>query len=213
MGQILPQRFGLHFVEPACDLDGDGTQDVILVISNSYAMIALSGKDGAMLWNYVPEVDGPGGPQPEGPSLPGPIRQASRPGSLIGKPQLADVDGDGTPDLVATMVFHEFPAEVQQRLGKRPSNMDPTFSRRIVQAVSGRSGRCLWTYAIDTEFTLIKTQYWDRPAALVRGKKSMSIAIIDGTEWTPLDPATGRPRLGTGRAGLHACSPPPVCRP
>ncbi len=135
--------------------------------------------------------------------MPGPIRQASRPGWLIGKPEIADVDGDGTPDLVATMVFHEYPAEVQQRLGKRPRPWTPTFSRRIVQAVSGRSGRCLWTYAIDPKFTLIKTQYWDRPAALVRGKKLMSIAIIDGTEWTPLDPATGRPRSGTGRAGLR----------
>ncbi len=51
--QILPQRLGLHFVEPACDLDGDGTRDMILVVSNSYAMVALSGKDGSMLWNYV----------------------------------------------------------------------------------------------------------------------------------------------------------------
>ena len=180
---------------------------MILVISNSYAMVALSGKDGAMLWNYVPEVDGPGGPQPEGPSLPGPIRQASRPGWMIGKPEIADVDGDGTPDLVATMVFHEYPAEVQQRRGKRPTNMDPTFSRRIVQAVSGRSGRCLWTYAIDPKFTLIKTQYWDRPAALVRGKKLMSIAIIDGTEWTPLDPATGRPRPGPVELGSTPVRP------
>ncbi len=74
---ITPNRWALRFVEPAIDLDGDGTRDVLVIVANSDAFLALTGKDGSMLWNFAAEHDGPGGPQPEGPELPGPVRPAS----------------------------------------------------------------------------------------------------------------------------------------
>ena len=77
-----PIGWNFSVVEPALDLDGDGTRDVLVVVGTNHAFLALSGKDGSMLWNHVAELDGPGGPQPEGPELPGPIRPASRPGAI-----------------------------------------------------------------------------------------------------------------------------------
>ncbi len=194
--RIGPNRWNFTMVEPAMDLDGDGTRDVLVVVGNNHAFLALSGKGGSMLWNHVAQDDGPGGPQPEGPELPGPIRPANRQGSLIGRPTVADVDGDGTVDVIATMVFQEFREEVAKRTGKRPTNMTPTFSRRFVQAISGRSGRSLWSYPIDPAYTLVTAQYWDKSAVLTRGRRSSSVAILDGTRWLALDPATGRPKAG-----------------
>jgi hypothetical protein len=52
--RIGPNRWGLQFVEPAIDLDRDGIRDVLLIVGNSHAFMAVSGKDGSMLWNCAP---------------------------------------------------------------------------------------------------------------------------------------------------------------
>ncbi len=115
-----PYHWRLQFIEPAMDLDGDGTRDVLLVVGVSHGFLALSGKDGSMLWNHAPELNGPGGPQAEGPDLPGPIVPASMPSQLIGQPAIEDVDGDGTPDLIATLLFQEFPRSEPPPIRKAP---------------------------------------------------------------------------------------------
>ena len=43
-------------MEPAIDLDGDGTRDALAVIGNENAFFAVSGQDGSMLWNYAAEL-------------------------------------------------------------------------------------------------------------------------------------------------------------
>ncbi len=191
--RIIPGRVRLSFFEPAMDLDGDGIRDVLAVLDASPAFLALSGKDGSMLWNHVPAHDGPGGPQPEGPLLPGPVRPASREGRLLGRPTVGDVDADGVPDLIATMSFQEFPEEAAQRSGNSPTNRRRNFTRRVVHAISGRSGRSLWSYPIDPNFTNITIEYWNQPAVLTRGRRSSAVAIVDDSRWIGLDPATGRP--------------------
>ena len=106
-----------RLVRPAPDLDGDGTRDLVWTFQVDPAFLALSGKDGSVLWTYLPELDGPGGAYPAGPALPGPIQPATRPMQTIDAPTLADLDRDGVPDLIATLLFQEFPAEI---LARRP---------------------------------------------------------------------------------------------
>ena len=45
------------------DLDGDGVGDLVLFSEITPAVLALSGKDGSMIWNFVAELNGPGGPR------------------------------------------------------------------------------------------------------------------------------------------------------
>ena len=47
----IPDRPRL--VEPAPDLDGDGTGDLVWTVQAMTAFLALSGKDGSVLWTYV----------------------------------------------------------------------------------------------------------------------------------------------------------------
>ncbi len=105
------------------------------------------------------------------------------------------------------MFFQEFQAEVERRIGKRPTNMTPIFAQRVVQAISGRSGRALWTYPIDPAFSEIKTNYWEKPATLTRGRRTSVVAILDGSRWIGLDPATGRPRAGPIDLGFEPVRP------
>ena len=59
------------FCEAAPDVDGDGTADLLWSISQPAAFLALSGKDGSILWNYAVDLDnldGPGGPWTECPA-------------------------------------------------------------------------------------------------------------------------------------------------
>ncbi len=195
------------------DLDGDGTGDVLLAVVESNALLALSGKDGSMLWNHVAENDGPGGPLTVGPDVPGPLRPGTRPGWITGQPAVGDVDGDGVPDLIATMLFEKYsegtplptPVPPSRRL-PMTSMGPPTPTRRVVQAISGRSGRWLWTYPIDAEFIAIRpwspSSRLDDPAALVRGRRSSVVAVVDGEQWIGLDPATGRPRSVPAELGF-----------
>ena len=54
-------------VQPAPDLDGDGTGDIVWPSPGTPSLLAVSGRDGSMLWTYSAAVDGPGGPDPLGP--------------------------------------------------------------------------------------------------------------------------------------------------
>jgi len=187
--------------EPAPDLDGDGIGDLVWVLRNmATTLLALSGKDGSVLWNYAPELDGPGGPQAENPSLPRPDKPATRLIHSLGAPALADLDRDGTPDLISTLVFHETPQETARRYpGEKPGgnqrNRQYLF-RRIIVTISGRSGRWLWSYPVDKTFTGPSHLAWKQLASLVHVRGSAMVAIVDGTRWFGLDPATGRPRAG-----------------
>ncbi len=187
--------WGIHVVEPAFDCNGDGTRDVLLAVAaNGNGFIALSGQDGSMLWNYSPDMDGPGGPLKERPSSPGQTSPPDRQAGLIDWPAIGDVNADGIPDLIATLVFYELPAEIQRRTQRPPTPATRAFARRIIQAISGRSGSPLWTFPLDRALTAINVRFGEKPAALQRGKHSVQVAIADGSNLTLLDPATGQPR-------------------
>ena len=112
-------------VQPAQDLNGDGTRDLVWA-SPWTTLLALSGKDGSVLWTYLAELGGPGGAYPGGPEWPGPLRPAVRPSHAYGVAPTADLDRDGVPDLIASMVFHEFPkvAEAGAAASSRPCRAD-----------------------------------------------------------------------------------------
>ena len=202
--------WGLHLMEPAVDLDGDGTRDILVVAWQRQCVLRPvgQGRIGAMELRRRARTARAVRGQ-EGPNRARPARADGRAvRTLIGWPAIGDVDGDGTPDLIATMVFQEAPAEVQRRTGKPPTPMTPVFFRRIVVAISGRSGRSLWIFALDRTFTTNKARYWDRPAALLRGRASALVVILDGSQLNVLDLATGRPRSGPVELGFEPVRPP-----
>jgi len=187
-------------VEPAPDLDGDGIGDLVWVLRDMATILALSGKDGSVLWNYAPELDGPGGPQAENASLPGPDKPATRPIRSLGAPALADLDRDGIPDLIAMMQFSETSQESARRApapaGGGTGGYRPNFFRRVMVAVAGRSGRWLWSYPVNKTFVSPSHNAWKQLASVVQVRGSAMVAIVDGWQWVGLDPATGRPRTG-----------------
>ena len=121
-------------VAPAPDLDGDGTADLVFASHTSPSLLALSGKDGAFLWNYTADLDRParaGAPWPE----PGPRRSF-----IAGTPAVTDCDRDGTPDLIATVVV----AERAQTDASSAKDQPQGGSSRAAQTwFGGSSRRCL----------------------------------------------------------------------
>ena len=190
-----------HFLaRPAPDLDGDGTGDLVWAFSSAPSIFALSGADGSLLWTYRAEPDGPGGPSPETPEPTEPVERLARRGHVLGAPELADLDRDGTPDLIVTVKFAESPEEQERRSAEEDrrglaQDQRPPALRRVI-AVSGRSGRWLWSSPVDRSFTSFEESSWNRPETIVRGRASAMVAILSGSQWLGLDPATGRPIAG-----------------
>ena len=137
-------------IEPAPDLDGDGTRDLVWAFGRTAAILAISGKDGSMLWNFVAEPDGSGGSRPDIPvakNSPGLVTARD----VAGDPVVADLDADGVPDLAATFIFSEIREVVDRAATAKSSAPVATWKhRRVVVAVSGRSGRLLWASQAQT---------------------------------------------------------------
>ena len=174
--------------------------DLVWAFSSAPSIFALSGADGSLLWTYRAEPDGPGGPSPETPEPTEPVERLARRGHVLGAPELADLDRDGTPDLIVTVKFAESPEEQERRSAEEDrrglaQDQRPPALRRVI-AVSGRSGRWLWSSPVDRSFTSFEESSWNRPETIVRGRASAMVAILSGSQWLGLDTATGRPIAG-----------------
>jgi hypothetical protein len=200
-----PRHPGL--LDQAPDLDGDGVGDLVLFNDNAPAVLALSGKDGSMLWNYVAELNGPGGPRDVCPTEP--IRAQHDGAFAAGGSVMIDVDRDGTLDVCATFDFEQ-PIPVPNEDAKSSQTlvqMDVWRHRSKIVALSGRSGRCLWTHSVEPDFVESKSEHEDWPAELVRGRRSTVLAFVAKTQWMGLDPVTGRVQAGPIELGFVPARP------
>jgi tRNA A-37 threonylcarbamoyl transferase component Bud32/outer membrane protein assembly factor BamB len=156
--QVGPLNYGVDWtprlVKPAPDLDGDGTGDVLCVLRHQAAVIALSGKDGKVLWCYVPKHPGHGGPV-----KPADANDRSSHSTVVGLPAVIDLDGDGTKDLI--VAFAAATGKVA----------DPARgAKRWVEVISGRSGKPLWSRPLDDAWFAVP------------GVRTASIGTLKGTK-------------------------------
>ncbi len=189
-----------RLIVPSADLDGDGVRDLVWTFPQKASFLALSGKDGSILWTYIPELDGPGSPRPESPTIPGPFEPVERRAQILPQPALLDADRDGVPDIIATLLFQELPDETSRRAPDLPNASGnqrfTTHFRRVIQAVSGRSGKALWAHAIDARFAPGVRGNWTLGADVARGRTTSFIGFLDRNSWRGLDPASGRTVVG-----------------
>ena len=172
LSALSPTDWNTGVVEPAVDLDGDGVRDCVVYFHKDAAFVVLSGRDGGMLWNFVPELD---------------WRDAfGRERTVVGIPSTLDVDHDGALDLVATITFN----------GRTTLHSSETVRRRIAIAISGRTGLRLWGVPLDPGFTKLSGEGGAREAMVVRGGRSTVIGFVTGTRWFGLDPAGVDVRCG-----------------
>ncbi len=194
-----------RLVEPAVDLDGDGTGDLLWYFRKTSGFLALSGKDGSMLWNYVADLDGPGGPQRDGPALRVSDGSSKRQCEISGAFFVPDVDRDGASDAVATVIFSESAAESKARHAKPAADpsvrVEVLLFRQVIVAISGRTGRWLWAYPVDREFGAQAEEEWRRLAMLVPGRRTELVAFVNGMQWFGLDAVTGRLKAGPVELG------------
>jgi hypothetical protein len=196
-----------RLVDPAPDLDGDGTRDLVGAPYGSPSLLALSGEDGAMLWDFVARLNGRGQLEVEGPKSTVPAAQQ---GFTAGAFAMADVDHDGTRDLCATFVFTESPEEPGKNADRSTAPLGPNNSwrhRSVIVAVSGRTGRCLWTHPVEPAFVETADEYQIEPAVLLPSRRSNLIAFVATTQWLGLDPATGRLQAGPIELGFMPARP------
>src|SRR6202044_564596 len=100
-------------------------------------------RDGSMLWTYSADVDGIGGKP----------RPAVKGGRVIGTPALVQIDGDGVLDVLALFFVFDTPTGSGVSLGVDGSVIPfdkLQWGRRVIAAISGRTGRRLWSRTLDT---------------------------------------------------------------
>jgi hypothetical protein len=182
-------------IEPATDIDGDGTGDLVWAMDRTPAFLALSGLDGSLLWTYTANPDGPGGPELGAPISPG---KRPRLGRIVGEPRAADADGDGLPDLIAEFAVFDDPKSLMSRSGEtgatdaKPETVLP--GRRVVAAVSGLSGKELWNHVIDRKPVDLPREALERGITYLSHASGRLVALVYGSTWIGLDAATGRPK-------------------
>src|SRR5262249_7887942 len=124
-GDNQPTPTRARLVQPPPDLDGDGTADLVYASRLTSWLVAFSGKTGKLLWKRDALPDLPGGVDATK------VRWDFAWQSMsLGMPLSADVDGDGTPDVIAT--FLSSPREFTVGAAK-PQQTKP---ERWIEAVS-----------------------------------------------------------------------------
>lgn len=126
----------------AADLNGDGTGDLIVAARHQAWLLALSGIDGRMLW-FAPRGEDVKQKVPN--AFPGSRNKVLS--AVFATPLTYDCDGDGTPDVIATL--GDFIDRPQQ------PNSQQYQIKCWVEAISGKTGETLWSYHPPAEWFLL----------------------------------------------------------
>ncbi|MBV9125027.1 MAG: protein kinase, partial [Planctomycetes bacterium] len=121
---------GLQLVRPAADLNGDGVPDLVWASQRWPSLMAVSGKDGKVLWQHQARPNMP----KTGQVIDSRDVIDSR---VLGQPILAEVEGQGRLDVLATFSWY---GNLQEP-GKAAINLRVAT---WVEAISGRTGQMLW---------------------------------------------------------------------
>ncbi len=158
-------RVGRPFlVQPAPDLDHDGTPDLVWASRSQPSLVAVSGRTGQILWWFLgkdPEDRKPGG-FPEG--------------AVVGQPFVADVKGDGEPVIFAVFAPQHWRREAPW-----------------IEAVSGRDGASLWRHPL-RPMKIFKNAHYEEPPcamAIVGSGRNRILVTAVGESLTGLDLQTG----------------------
>jgi outer membrane protein assembly factor BamB len=121
------------------DLTGDGKGDCVFGLDFQPDLVAVDGTTGDVLWWHRnrPRPDG----MREGPYAGDQVGQSF----VLAEPLAFDADGDGVPDLITGFNC----AGVTYRDVKDREKVRTYPSEAVVQAVSGRTGKPLWTFRLD----------------------------------------------------------------
>jgi outer membrane protein assembly factor BamB len=171
-------RYVRHVCRPCPDLNGDGQGDLVLGLDLNPDLAAVSGADGTILW-WFRTHDRPLGRE----DLVDAFAEF-----VLAEPLLHDVDGDGTPDVLAGFACgpRRFRRDVQPVEHPRQT---------LVQAVSGKTGRLLWQHELKgVEFDKPTTSWRVRFALTVgrwAGEPVLHVYAKDRFE--TVDLRTGRP--------------------
>jgi tRNA A-37 threonylcarbamoyl transferase component Bud32 len=188
-----------RLVRPAPDLDGDRVGDLVWASRRFAALWAFSGKGtrdqkGKELWLFrtcplPPGVD-PRTVRPD----------AATPGHswVVGEPSVADVDGDGTADLIATFSSDGEEVWVEAGSGKRLRAGPQAW----IEAVSGKTGKSLWRYQAPSPDGL------RFPAQVVRVGGKAAVVFLAVTKLVGLDLKSGKELWPALELGLLPVRPP-----
>jgi hypothetical protein len=165
-------------VRPPRDLDGDGVPDLVWACRHQAALLAVSGREGKLLWTFRPAGAGSKG--------------ATAKGTVCGAPAWHDVDRDGLPDLVVTFLHGRF---------WFPSKSPP---RRWIEAVSGRTGESLWTHDLardqfgrqfNVEMQMLVDRYFEK-RILYYASRLHQQQLHEGDDYLNLQPTISISFLG-----------------
>jgi predicted Ser/Thr protein kinase len=175
--------------QPAPDLNGDGVGDLIWGMKGTSSLLALSGKDGSLLWAYTVDLSDAARSAPTG--------RGVHAGRILATPSVTDIDGDGTADVMAAFALYD-----ESRCSDNTPEVPPGRTRLdmlgeadkcVVAAVSGRSGQSLWRQDLGAEGMPLQRANSDGGATILRGRQGALLGV-GSSRWVGLDLATGRPR-------------------
>jgi predicted Ser/Thr protein kinase len=123
------------------DLNGDGERDLICAGRHQGWLMAISGKDGNILWFAARGHDLKTPPPPNRPYF----QQIPIFSTVVGEPIIdRDCDGDGVMDVIATLA----------NVGAEPVRLtgEQVAAQCWVEAVSGKSGQTIWKYDLPQQW-------------------------------------------------------------